>query len=431
MGIDGGCFESIQNLLHKNKLPNIKYLITNGFSANLEVTTPHTTIPSWPCLFSGLNEKDLGYITFINPMKGIFNSFEWRKKSIFSLNQLKMFILNVPGTYPAWEINGEMITGILSPSISCFPKELVSKINKDWIIEGRTIVEIFKAFNMKKELFLSKLRENFDLLVYVIRVPDAISHRVTGSEKFIKRYLEVGYQKIDEFVGQIIEKNDYDNIFIFSDHGLKFFNKVIHFPRFLEKKKLLYLNKVDKLKINSILLKFYDIIRPFIEIRLIKNISNKLFFSQKRNIELKKKSGFKFETDKLKTHIVRLTSNVIAIYLRGKDKDKKSKIKNVIDKDKHVDHVIEYNIDSFPDLIVILKDKYIVSTEPSFFLKRKIETYSHSAFGFFIAQGKNIEKGNKDLINYQSIAPTIIKLYNIKKPEYMKKDSLNILKNTN
>ncbi|MFX0180335.1 MAG: alkaline phosphatase family protein, partial [Candidatus Hodarchaeota archaeon] len=50
LGIDGGCFESIESLLHKNLLPNFKKLIENGVSAKLKVTIPPVTIPSWPCL---------------------------------------------------------------------------------------------------------------------------------------------------------------------------------------------------------------------------------------------------------------------------------------------------------------------------------------------------------------------------------------------
>lgn len=124
IGIDGGCFENIDPLLVRNLLPNFKKVINNGFSSKLRVTIPPVTIPSWSCLFSGITPYQLGYYWFTHPKKGLFNSYVWRKKSIFSHSQLKSFILNVPGTYPGWKINGEMITGMLSPVISCYPKEL-------------------------------------------------------------------------------------------------------------------------------------------------------------------------------------------------------------------------------------------------------------------------------------------------------------------
>ena len=86
-------------------LPNFQHLIEEGFSANLKVTIPPITIPSWPCIFSGLTPKQLGFYYFTHPEKGLFNSSFWRDMSIFSQIRDRSFILNVPGTYPAWKIN--------------------------------------------------------------------------------------------------------------------------------------------------------------------------------------------------------------------------------------------------------------------------------------------------------------------------------------
>ncbi|MFX1269290.1 MAG: alkaline phosphatase family protein, partial [Promethearchaeota archaeon] len=114
LGIDGGCFEGIESLLQKNSLPNFKKLIKDGVSAKLKVTIPPVTIPSWPCLFSGLTPEQLGYYFFDHPKKGLFSSKQWQDQSIFSIPKIRQFVLNVPGTYPAWKINGEMITGMMS-----------------------------------------------------------------------------------------------------------------------------------------------------------------------------------------------------------------------------------------------------------------------------------------------------------------------------
>ena len=139
-------------------IPNFQKIIDNGFSSHLKVTVPHQTIPSWPCLFSGQEVDQLGYYTFIHPIKGIFNSSVWKEKSILSIPNLKIFALNIPGTYPAWKINGEMIAGILSPSFSCFPKDLKENLEENWIVEGKNLPEIIKAFEMKTKLFLRKIK---------------------------------------------------------------------------------------------------------------------------------------------------------------------------------------------------------------------------------------------------------------------------------
>jgi predicted AlkP superfamily phosphohydrolase/phosphomutase len=345
------------------------------------------------------------------------------------MKDIRIFALNIPGTYPAWEINGEMMTGILSPSLTAYPKELEQEYKEDWIIEGENLNEIFQTFEFKKNLLVKKLNEDFNLLVYVIRVPDSISHRVFGRENVVNKYIDLGYKKIDNFIGKLINNKEIDNILIFSDHGLKFYKEVIHFPRFLEKRKLLYLNNVSGLKFNSIILKLYDYIRPFLRVDITKRIYNRLSISSKRNLEIKRQKALKhLDKDKPKSFIQKLTSNVGAIFLIGEDIQKKSLIKETLEKDKYVQEVIEFNITGFPDLMVILDDKYLFTPESSYFVKRKTETFSHTNRGMFIAYGKDIKKGNIPLINYQEIAPTILKLYNFKKPDHMEKDPINLFK---
>lgn len=406
-------------------------MIEKGFSSPLEVVLPHTTIPSWPCLFSGLDIENLGYYSFINPYIGIFNSNIWKEKSIFSLPDIKSFILNVPGTFPAWKINGEMITGILSPSISCYPKELETIYENNWIIEGRDFKDIINAFNMKQRLFLRKLKENYDLMVYVIRVPDAISHRILGDEKRILKYISLGYQKIDLFLGEIFQENNFDNIIIVSDHGLKYYRNVFHFPRWLEKKKLLFLNDITGNKILSIFLKLYDFLRPFIKIQTSKRIYKKIPISQRREKQKKyeRKLVF-FNKDNPKTFIQKLTSNVGALFLFGEDKKKQLSIKRALEKAKIVEKILEFDKKGFPDFLIILKDTYIFTKESSLFLKRKTEIFSHSNRGFFIAFGKDIRHGKMEVVNYQNVAPTILRMFNREKFEYMKGHSLSIFKDS-
>ncbi len=191
LGIDGGCFEFIQPLIEKGYLPNFEKILRQGFFAPLQVTIPPVTIPSWPCLFSGLTPEQLGYYFFTHPTKGLFNSSVWRDKSIFTILKVKQFILNVPGTFPAWKINGEMISGMLSPTINCYPPELKFFLNKDWIIDGKTIQNSFKAFEMKSTLFLKKFNENFNLMTYVIRLPDSLSHHSHVPRNILENYLDL------------------------------------------------------------------------------------------------------------------------------------------------------------------------------------------------------------------------------------------------
>jgi predicted AlkP superfamily phosphohydrolase/phosphomutase len=366
----------------------------------------------------------LGYYWFNHPNKGIFKSNEWQKKSIFSLTNLKFFVLNVPGTYPAWKINGEMITGMMSPSIDCYPQELKYFIRNNWIIDGRDWKEIFKAFEIKKKLFLKKINGDFDLLVYVIRLPDVLSHCTHLNLDRVTNYIDLGYQKIDNFIGEILNYNNIDNILIFSDHGLKYYQYEFNMRRWLEKKGLLFINNYKQKKIYSVIARLYDIIRPFIK------IDYKRYYHIKKSIsESVIKDKISTREQKEDTRVLNFCGNFGGLYLKPGDKIKKNIIKKELEKDKNIKKIISSEINGFPDLFIILKEKYLFNHESSFFVNRGRNSLNHKQNGFFFAYGKNVKKGTSDYVSYKDIAPTILRLFGINKLDHMIGESLNIFKN--
>lgn len=392
------------------------------------MTIPPVTIPSFPCLFSGLKVTDLGYCTFYDPTFGVFSSNLWKEKSIFNYDNVRVFCLNLPSTYPAWEINGEMITGLLTPFINdkmYYPKYLSDEIKKNWIIDGSNIYEIFKAFNIKSSFLLRKLKENFDLWIYIIRIPDCITHHPKYKLKITEELMKFGYSKIDNFLAKIINSNKIDNLFIISDHGLEIYRYEFNIKRFLEKKKILFYNNDIISKFMSIFIKFFGIFnRGFFDTTYFHNEFKRLI-EPIRKIFIKSSEG----NNKLQdTRFVHFYSNFGGIHLNKKDKVSIDKIKMVLQNCKHVERVLQFNQKTLPDLIIILKEKYLYSVKSSFFVRNRFNSFNHSKNGIFIAHGKNIQKGRDKSVSYEDFAPTLLKLYSIKAPNHMKGKTLPIFK---
>ena len=427
IGIDGGCFRHLNILLQKGLTPNFKRLIENGFSANLRVTNPPITIPSWPCTFSGLTPEDLGFYYFTHPDKGLFNSSFWRDKSIFSLINEKSFIMNVPGTFPSWKINGEMITGMLSPSINCFPSELKLSIQKNWIIDADNVPESFSAFKLKSSLFLKKMNEDFKFLAYVIRIPDNLTHRSHGGKERTLSLIYQVYLKIDKFLGKILENEQVDNIIIVSDHGLKHYSKGFYIRRWLEKKGILFINTPKPNKVLNVLLKSFDFIRLFINSSYLRKYFNKFIHLKILESKIKIDEHSIMKIDQNITRVKNFCSNIGGIILIGKDKRKKAILLKELLKSPYIDKVISPKSENFPDFIVSLKSEYYFCEQSSLFIKRRRDIIDHSDIGLFIAYGKNIKSGKDEFISHQSIAPTLLKLLNIAKPYYMKGEAIDII----
>lgn len=398
-----------------------------GFFSNFKVTTPPVTIPSFPCIFSGLTVEDLGYCTFIHPSKGVFSSELWKDKSILSINNIRVFSLNLPSTYPAWTINGEMITGLLTPFMNkrmCFPNDLFKTIQKEWIIDGGNVEEVFQAFKIKKDLFIKKAQGDFDLLIYIIRVPDCITHHPTISLNKTLKAIKKGYMEIDKFLGNIFKNVDFDNIFIVSDHGLKIYQYEFNIKRFLEKKNLIHYNNDLISKLLSIFIKFIG----YFNIRLF----NTTFFHNKvknflSRFKILERSSFnKLGTS---TNFIHFYSNYGGIKLDGIDKKKKEKMKRILLNNKYVRNLTVYKSNTLPDFIIELHDKYLFSVKSSFFTTNRFNSINHSDKGIIIGYGRNVKKTKLKEFNYLDFAPTILKLYNLDKLMHMKGNIPDIFKN--
>ncbi len=356
----------------------------------------------------------------------MFSSKLWKDKSIFSIPAIKSFCLNIPSTYPAWEINGEMITGLLTPSINdkmAYPKDIIKNLKKNWIIDGENINQIYEAFILKKELFLKKIDQDFNLLTYVIRIPDCISHHPNFRIRKTQENLKKGYIEIDNFIGEILNAHDFDNLILFSDHGLKLYEYEFNIQKILEKQGIMKCNEDFISKILSVGVKIFNFLNP--------NYFDTTYFHNRfKNIidRIIKKLGIQLESGKQgkSNRFIHFYSNYGGIYLANSDKSKKLKLVDGLSKHKFVDRIISCTSENMPDILLILKKDFLYSVKSSFFKINHCYSFNHSDKGIFIAFGKNIKKGTKESVNYIDIAPTILDLLKIQKPKYMKGQTLNI-----
>jgi predicted AlkP superfamily phosphohydrolase/phosphomutase len=411
IGIDGGSINHILPQVRRGKLKNFQKILNEGFASSLKVTQPPVTIPSFPCIFSGMDVQELGKCEFFNPDYGVFSSEFWRDKSIFSSNGIKSFMLNIPATYPAWEINGQMITGVLTPTINekmVYPESLIKEIDEEWIIDGKNVAEIYQAFDIKQKFFLKKLKEDFNLYTFVIRMPDLITHYPEYTVEATHKNIQKAYYKIDKFLGQLLNHEEIDNIIILSDHGLKKFPNQFSIKKFLEDNRIMDCNKGDFVfKLLSIFFKVLSYINPkFFDIK---------YFHNKFKDILKSQLKFNPYENHLDSRFIQFYSNYGGIFLNDKDKKKKPFLIKILNRNNNIKRVIEFNSKNLPDLLIILNDNYLFNVRGSFFIKTQFNSYNHHDKGIFLAYGRNIINGRKKEISYLDIVPTLLKLLNLPK----------------
>src|SRR5437016_4483578 len=122
----------------KDSLPNLRSIMDHGAYGVLKSIVPPESVPAWQCFATGKNPAKIGLFGFsyigrdrklrhgrTTPDLGCF----W---DICSNRGLKVGVFNVPGTYPAYPVNGFMVCGFPVPTRAAwaYPKTLMKRLDK-------------------------------------------------------------------------------------------------------------------------------------------------------------------------------------------------------------------------------------------------------------------------------------------------------------
>ena len=267
VGLDGGTMDVVAPLARRGVMPSFARLLTAGRSGTLRSTVPWYTIPGWASLMTGVTPATHGLLHWV--AAGDEEYFEgWRPGRRFVTSRdiayptfwdvasgadRRVVVVNMPLTYPAWPVNGAMITGLLTPrgtqEGACHPPDLLSRFDGYRVDVSRTdAIEVPDAARLDEQglipfleqlIELTKerarvgatlLRDAVDLGVVVFVGPDRISHKawieqssVAGgdsSQGRVETLIETYYRTLDQAVGELIEAiGSHATVVVVADHG--------------------------------------------------------------------------------------------------------------------------------------------------------------------------------------------------------------------
>lgn len=280
IGLDGATFKILTPLIQSGHLPNLEKIVHDSYNATLLSTVPPVTALAWPTIMSGLNPGNHGLLSWQEPLnfdleRPLASAKTITKPMIWDLlNQLgkKTCVFNVPVTYPPQEINGVMVSGMLTPSLNsqfCYPKdlqgELLNKfpayktdiaINEERVInlpENKLIdfiKESSKTTQIRGQAFRWLLeREDFQCGFIVFELLDRLQHfawdhlvkltKLAAGQKpenKIDCAIYYSLQVLDDEVGDLLDYIDRQgHMVIVSDHGFGPMKTNIHLNSWLEK----------------------------------------------------------------------------------------------------------------------------------------------------------------------------------------------------
>ncbi len=153
ISLDGATFSVLHPLIEQGYMPNLGRFLESGLSADLESVVPPVTAPAWSSYMTGKNPNQHGIFDFTrfdfaDYQNKLNNSQHIRSKTIWQILSEKgkrVVVLNLPYTYPVYQVNGVMVAGWDAPTTSAFtyPSEL-----------GREILETIPDYGSTLDLSL-------------------------------------------------------------------------------------------------------------------------------------------------------------------------------------------------------------------------------------------------------------------------------------
>lgn len=290
IGIDGAPYSLIMTYLKHGILPNLKKILEQGhLLSQMNASIPDISSVSWTSFNTGVNPGEHGiygftdlrpksYALYFPNSRDIQAPTLWEilaqtSKNISSLSQryhkrinrsYRSIILNVPHTYPAWPMNGILVSGFVSIDLkkAIFPESIFSYLQSiDYLIdvdaekakEDKTafIKSLFECFEIRKKAIFHFFEEtSWDLFFACITETDRLHHFFFDAsqdqgnpyhEPFVRFYIE-----LDQFMGQLYERfikrsQEKGFFMILSDHGFAPIKQEVYINSFLREKGFLVL----------------------------------------------------------------------------------------------------------------------------------------------------------------------------------------------
>jgi predicted AlkP superfamily phosphohydrolase/phosphomutase len=293
IGIDGVPYTLIKTYLDRSHLPNLKAIVEQDHKIHqMNASIPDISSVSWTTFATGVNPAEHGIygftalkpqtysLTFPNssdvkapPLWNLLGELNGGNTSTLAARYHKKvtkpyrsIILNIPHTYPAYPVNGILISGFVAIDLrkAIFPDSIYGYLKDiDYLIDvdaqkahhdkDEFLRDLFSCFTTRQEAVKHFFREeSWDVFVACITETDRLHHFFfdaaleeghTYHEAFVRFYRE-----LDQFIGDLVAafRKSYGEeafLMILSDHGFTSIKREVYLNKFLQEAGLLNLSK--------------------------------------------------------------------------------------------------------------------------------------------------------------------------------------------
>ncbi|MUV88840.1 hypothetical protein GJ629_02145 [Halapricum sp. CBA1109] len=236
-GLDGACFDLIDEWLDSGRLDTLSGLLDRGVASGLRSCVPATTPPAWSSLTTGVNPGKHGVFGFYERHPDSYHVTPVSDETVrarrlwdyATANDRTSLVVNVPVTHPGREIDGALVPGYLATDTpDTYPPDVLERVGMDDyrvyapseaadVSEGRLLEEWRSLTDSRRDLTLALMDAyEWDLCFVEFQKTDGAVHKFDDREN-VRRIFE----RVDDCMGDILDAAGGDpNVVVVSDHGI-------------------------------------------------------------------------------------------------------------------------------------------------------------------------------------------------------------------
>ncbi len=274
VGFDGATLDLIQPWVDAGLLPTFKRLMAESAWGDLRSTIPPVTPAAWNSMALGLNPGKHGLFDFFRRVDGsyettVVNTTHRHGAPLWTLLSqagYRVAVFNVPASYPPDDVNGTMVSGLLTPSgatDAAYPRELLNELKRAVPEFGFYPPGIFSkgqetqfvqdvldwdAMTLRGTEFVMQ-HDNWDFLFTVFSGVDIMCHvmwkemetrgaSVESDDSAVKEKLanaiQAVYRQADAITAKLLDAAGEDTtVMVVSDHGFGLQENYVHLNAWL------------------------------------------------------------------------------------------------------------------------------------------------------------------------------------------------------
>lgn len=320
IGLDGAAWQLINDMLDNGVMPRLKAIKDAGASGVLQSTVPTYTPPAWTSAATGVNPGRHGVYGFVEghaqyERQELMHAGKVKSATVWEMANaqgLRAGIFHLPLTFPARDLDGWMVSGMMTPGYGerppegfTAPKSLESRIQSwapnyaidvsaNWEKDYRdaALCRRIQDSLEQRVIVLRKLLEEepVDIIFSVLESPDRMQHvyyrymdpnddmYYTPEAKRLRPDIWRCFQAMDEIVGVLDDyARDAGGVLVCSDHGFTAWEVSVHTNALLEQWGYLKLKPTARAMQTSLARKMVPLAKRILPAKVAREAKGKTF----------------------------------------------------------------------------------------------------------------------------------------------------------